>query len=146
MKTYKGYFKPKNPNKYIGDHENIIYRSRWESKFMLYLDNHPDVLKWCSEEFFIPYLSPKDNKVHRYFPDFLVKKQKDGVIETLVIEIKPKAQTMPPKMNGKQTKRMITEAMTYAVNEAKWKAAKEFCADRKYKFIILTEHELGIKF
>ncbi|NDB79942.1 head completion protein, partial [archaeon] len=103
-------------------------------------------LKWCSEEFFIPYLSPKDNKVHRYFPDFLVKKQKDGVIETLVIEIKPKAQTMPPKMNGKQTKRMITEAMTYAVNEAKWKAAKEFCADRKYKFIILTEHELGIKF
>lgn len=146
MKTYKGYFKPKNPNKYIGDHENIIYRSRWESKFMLYLDNHPDVLKWCSEEFFIPYLSPKDNKVHRYFPDFLVKKQKDGVIETLVIEIKPKAQTMPPKINGKQTKRMITEAMTYAVNEAKWKAAKEFCADRKYKFIILTEHELGIKF
>lgn len=146
MKTYKGYFKPKNPNKYIGDHENIIYRSRWESKFMLYLDNHPDVLKWCSEEFFIPYLSPKDNEIHRYFPDFFVKKQKDGVIETLVIEIKPKAQTMPPKMNGKQTKRMITEAMTYAVNEAKWKAAKEFCADRKYKFIILTEHELGIKF
>lgn len=35
--------------------------------------------------------------------------------------------------------------MTWGVNEAKWKAAEEYCKDRGWKFIIMTEHELGIK-
>ena len=34
---------------------------------------------------------------------------------------------------------------TYAVNQAKWKAAREFCADRNIEFKIMTEYELGIK-
>jgi hypothetical protein len=35
--------------------------------------------------------------------------------------------------------------MTWGVNQAKWKAASEFCADRKWRFLIMTEKELGIK-
>jgi hypothetical protein len=146
MKTYKGLFKPKNPSKYVGNPSNIIYRSRWELKFMSYLDSHPDVISWASEELPIPYISPKDNQVHRYFPDFIVKrKDKNNNIKTLIIEIKPFIQTQPPKQT-KNKRKMLTETLTYAVNQAKWKAAEEFCADRKWSFIILTEKELDIKF
>ncbi len=147
MKTYKGYFKPKNPQKYKGDPTNIIYRSRWELKLMNYLDNHKDVVEWSSEEFCIPYRSPVDNRIHRYFPDFYVKKiNKDGVTEVAIIEVKPAAQTRPPEKPAKMTKRYINEVYTWGVNEAKWKAATEFCADRKWSFHIFTEKELDIKF
>lgn len=114
---------------------------------MNYLDGHKDVVEWSSEEFCIPYRSPVDNRIHRYFPDFYVKKiNKEGIVETVVIEVKPKAQTLEPKRPAKQTKRYITEVMTYGVNQAKWKAAREFCADRKWTFQIFTEKELGINF
>ena len=105
MKTYQGLFKPQNPEKYKGNHAQIVYRSSWELKFMSYLDQHPDVIYWQSEEFFIPYRSPVDGKVHRYFPDFLVKKrEKDGTVKTAIIEIKPKQQTAPPKQDRKSTR------------------------------------------
>lgn len=147
MKFYKGNFTPKNVSKYKGNYKNIIYRSSWELKFMNYLDMHTDVLEWSSEEFFIPYRSPIDNKVHRYFPDFYVKrKDKDGKVEILIIEIKPETQTKPPEKKSKVTKRYINEVYTWGVNEAKWKAAQEYCDDRKYKFVILTEKHLNIKF
>lgn len=144
--SYKGFFKPKNPSKYKGDPTNIIYRSLWELKLMAYLDTHPEILSWSSEEFFIPYRSPVDNRIHRYFPDFKVqKKLPDDKVETIVIEVKPKSQSVPPTIQKKPTKRYIREVMTYGINEAKWKAAKEYCADRKWKFMVMTEHELGIK-
>lgn len=139
---YKGYFRPKNPNKYKGDPTNIIYRSSWELKLMSYLDAHPDVVKWSSEEFMIPYRSPVDNRLHRYFPDMWVKK-KDG--EVLLIEVKPLYQVEEPKKEGKSKKTYINEVMTYGVNQAKWASAREFCADRGWKFMILTEKELNIK-
>lgn len=145
--AYKGYFRPKNPQKYRGNPSNIIYRSRWELKLMMHLDEHPDVVEWNSEEFFIPYRSPVDGKLHRYFPDFYVKKiNKEGLIETAIIEVKPLAQTMEPKKQPKPSRKYITEVMTYGVNQAKWKAAREFCADRKWSFHIFTEKELGINF
>ena len=114
---------------------------------MDYLDKHPDIVSWQSEEFFIPYISPIDNKIHRYFPDFKVVKKIDGTkTETIVIEVKPKSQSVPPTLKkSKPDKKYIREAMTYGINEAKWKAAKEFCDDRKWKFIVMTENELGIK-
>lgn len=145
--SYKGFFKPKNPSKYKGNPMNIIYRSSWELKLMNYLDKHPDIISWQSEEFFIPYISPIDNKIHRYFPDFKVVKKVDMVkTETIVIEVKPKSQSVPPTLKkSKPDKKYIREAMTYGINEAKWKAAKEFCDDRKWKFIVMTENELGIK-
>lgn len=144
--AYKGYFKPRNPSKYKGDPTNIIYRSRWESKFMNYLDTHPDVLQWASEELIIPYRSPVDGKMHRYFPDFVVRKRNpQGIIETLLVEIKPAVQTKEPIKKKTINKAYINEVMTWGVNQAKWKAAKEYCEERKWKFLILTEKELNIK-
>ena len=144
-KSYQGYFKPKNPQKYKGDPTNIVYRSSWELKLMLYLDSHKDIVTWSSEEIFIPYRSPIDNKIHRYFPDFIVTKiNKEGKKETALIEVKPAAQTMPPKKQEKVTRKYITEVTTWGINEAKWKAAVEYCKDRKWQFKVITEEDLGI--
>ena len=143
--SYKGLFKPKHPNKYKGDPSNIVFRSSWELKFMNYLDAHEDVITWSSEEFCIPYRSPVDGAVHRYFPDFWLKQRKlDGTIETVVVEIKPKKQTMPPEPQKKRTKRYINEVMTWGVNSAKWQAAQKFCESKNWKFAIFTENHLGI--
>jgi len=143
--SYKGFFKPKNPNKYKGDSTNIIYRSSWECRLMAYLDDHPDVILWSSEEFSIPYKSPLDGKLHRYFPDFWVKqKAANNTIETVVIEVKPRSQTMQPKPQRARTKRYINEVKTWGINSAKWKAAQNYCADRNWKFMILDEFSLGI--
>ena len=145
-KTYKGWFKPKNPQKYKGDPNSIVFRSSWEHRVMKWFDEHPQVEWWGSEELVIPYISPVDNKKHRYFPDFIAKMRKiDGSIMTYVIEVKPDKQTRPPDPR-KKGKRYLSEVTTWGINEAKWKAAKEFCADRKWKFMIMTEKELGINF
>ena len=143
MKTYKGKFSPKNPKKYAGDPTNIIYRSLWERKVMVYLDENVNVIEWKSEETIVPYRSPIDNRIHRYFPDFIVKViTKDGGTKTMMLEVKPKAQTKEPKIQSKKTKRYITEVTTWGVNQAKWKAAASWCADRNINFRILTEHDI----
>lgn len=142
--SYKGIFRPTNPSKYKGDPNNVIYRSSWELKLMIYLDRHPEVVQWSSEEIVIPYRSPIDGRLHRYFPDFYVKKEVNGKIETLLIEVKPKVQTRPPVVQKKRTKKYINEVMTWGINEAKWKAAKNFCEDRNWKFMLMTEKELGL--
>ena len=113
---------------------------------MGYLDAHIDVLEWSSEEFCIPYRSPIDGKVHRYFPDFKIKKKNtSGVVETVVVEIKPDKETRPPIVQTKKTKTYLKEVYTWGINSAKWKAAQSYCSDRRWKFIIMTEHDLGIK-
>ena len=142
--SYKGTFKPKNPTKYNGNANNIIYRSLWELRVMKYLDDHPEVIWWASEELIIPYYSPIDNKKHRYFPDFVAKmKRKDGTVMTYVIEVKPEIQTKKPEQKRK-TKRYIQESMTYVINQCKWKAATEFCKDNGWEFKIITEKHLGL--
>lgn len=144
-KTLKGRFKPRNPGKYRGDARNIIYRSGWELKLMNYLDRHPNVITWASEELVIPYLSPIDNRVHRYFTDFVIQvKKRDGSTATMVIEVKPSSQTKPPR-KSKDKHRMIQEHVTYLVNNAKWEAARSFCEQKGWEFKIMTEKELGIK-
>ena len=146
MSTYKGYYRPKNPKKYKGDASNIIYRSSWERRCMIYFDQNPNILEWQSEEFAIPYRSPIDGKVHRYFPDFLIKvKNTKGLVETHLIEVKPFYQTQPPKQPSRKSKKFITEVKTYGINTAKWKYAQEYCKDRGWKFQIITENELGLK-
>jgi hypothetical protein len=143
-KTYKGRFKPNNPKKYNGDANNIIYRSTWEVRVMKWLDEHPSVIWWASEEIHIPYKSPLDNKMHRYFPDFIAKmKQKDGSVMTYIIEVKPFNQTKQPVQKNR-TKKYLREAATYLVNQEKWKAADIFCQEHGWKFMIMTEKELGI--
>ena len=143
--SYKGKYYPSYPRKYKGDPTNIIYRSLWERKFMVYCDKNDSILEWASEEISIPYRSPVDNRVHRYFPDFYMKvKERGGKIKRYVIEVKPAKQTKPPVKPKRQTKGYIREAYEYAKNQAKWKMAKEFCADRQWVFKVVTEKELGI--
>ena len=143
--AYSGRFIPKNPQKYVGDPNNIIYRSSWECRVMDWLDRRPDIVSWASEELIIPYISPVDNRKHRYFPDFLVKvKTKEGSMKTILIEVKPKKQTQPPQQQTRITKRYITEVTTWGVNQAKWKAAEEYCLDRGWEFKIMTEDHLGM--
>jgi len=140
--AYKGKFKPTNPHKYAGDPTKIIYRSLWERKFMKYCDNTDSVLEWASEEIAIPYYSPVDSKMHRYYPDFIVRIKTNKEIKTYIIEVKPKKQTRPPKKKKRMTKGYLTEVKTFAINESKWKAAKKFAQSRGWEFKILTEDTL----
>lgn len=144
--SYKGKFNPKNPKKYKGNSSNIIYRSLWERKFCVYCDLNENVLEWQSEEQYVFYRSPLDKKIHRYYPDFLIKvKESNGEIKKYMIEIKPKKQTTPPQKPKRQTKGYLYEAREYVRNQAKWEAAKEWCLDHGYEFKIFTEENLGIK-
>lgn len=112
---------------------------------MNYLDNNPAVMEWSSEETVIPYVSPVDGRYHRYFVDFWVKaKGKDGTTKVMLFEVKPKHQTKEPTKKKKVTKQYITEVMTWGVNQAKWAAAEEYCADRGWTFRLITEDELGL--
>jgi len=140
--SYKGRFKPKNYKKYKGDPTKVVYRSMWELRFMKYCDKNDSILEWSSEEIVIPYRSI-DNKVHRYYPDFWIKyKQYDGKMVQEIIEVKPKKQCVRPSKKGKHYGKYLREARTYAINECKWDAAREYCLDRGYKFRILTEDHL----
>jgi len=144
--SYKGKYQPAFPQKYKGNSQNIVYRSLWERKFMVYCDTNENILEWFSEEIAVPYRSPIDNKIHRYFPDFYIKvKESNGQIKKYIIEIKPKKQTIEPIPQKKKTKGYIYEVYEYVKNQAKWKAAEEWCADKGYEFKIFTEDDLGIK-
>ncbi len=141
--SYKGWFKPKNPRKYNGDPNNIVYRSSWELRVMKYLDEHPSVIWWASEELPIPYRSPVDQKMHRYFPDFIAKVKQGAKETTIVIEVKPFKQTQKP-VQKRRTKKFIQEAATYAINQEKWRAAELFCKEQGWQFKLITEKELGL--
>ena len=137
----------KNPGKYKGKAHNVVYRSGLELTFMLYLDNHPQVLKWSSEEQFhvVPYRDPISGKMRRYFTDFWLERvDEEGEVKTFVVEVKPFSQTTPPPRgsNGKINKKYLREAMTYGVNKAKWEAAEQFCESRGWTFTIITEKNL----
>ena len=146
--SYKGRYTPQNPKKYRGDYKNIIYRSLWERKFMVYCDQSDNIIEWGSEEVIIPYVSPLDGRIHRYFPDFYIKvKQASGKLKKFIIEVKPKKQCSPPNLNpNRRTKRWISEVRTWGVNEAKWKSAVDWCDNNGMEFKILTEDDLGIRY
>lgn len=142
---YKGKYRLVYPTKYKGDIQDITYRSSWELRFMKWCDYNPSVQEWGSETVVIPYRSPVDNKVHRYFVDFYVKvRDREGKTTKYLVEIKPEKYTKPPEIPAKKTRRFIEEVFLYGTNQAKWKAADEFCKDRGMKFLVLTESDLGI--
>ena len=136
--TYKGKYKVKNPAKYKGDYKNVIYRSLWERNCFRWCDESSDVQYWSSEEVIIPYLYEVDNKIHRYYMDLKIV-YKTG--ETVLVEIKPHKETLPPK-GDRRTKKYVTEALTYVKNRNKWKAATEYAKDQGWGFQIWTEKEL----
>lgn len=139
---YKSKFKPKNPQKYIGNTNNIICRSLWERTFCKYLDENANVIRWSSEELEIPYVSPIDQQIHRYYPDFLFEIRKNNQIETLVVEIKPNKQTKEPIRGDKSSRTYLTEMTQYQINKSKWESATKFCVKNGWKFVILTEKDL----
>ena len=138
-KYLQGFFKPLNPNKYKGNPTNIVYRSSWELRLMSHFDEHQNVVWWSSEEHVVQYRSPIDGKIHRYFPDFIINTKNK---ETIMIEVKPLAQTIEPKKQKTPTKRYISEVYTWGVNSAKWSAAEEYCKTRGWKFQIMTEKDI----
>ena len=143
--TYKGRYFPTNPKKYRGNPNQIIYRSLWERKVMVYCDKNDAIIEWGSEEVIVPYLSPMDGKIHRYFPDFYMKvRQADGSTKKFIIEVKPKSQCKQPVKNPKRkTKKWYNDVKNFVINEAKWKSANEFCLDNGMEFKILTEKHLN---
>ena len=145
-KKYKQYrqglYTPRNKEKYIG-RGTPRYLSSWELKFFRWCDNNPNVVEWSSESVVIPYISPVDKRPHRYMVDNVVKIREGTKITKYLIEIKPKKQTIKPKQHGnKKPSTILYENATYMVNIAKWKAAKQWCEKRGYKFQILTEDHL----
>jgi hypothetical protein len=139
-RSYKGLYRPINPNKYVGDVNKIVYRSLLEKKFMLQLDNNPDVTYWASEELAIRYYNPVTKKYHRYFPDFIVRTSKGAKI---LIEIKPSRQCKPPKPPKKKSRAFMRDSFEYIKNRAKWQAATKYADDNNATFKIITEKDLG---
>lgn len=140
----QGIFRPKNPSKYIGK-ETPVYRSGWECKFFRWCDDNPNILEWASEAVVIPYINPLDNKTHRYHTDGVVIIKEGDKITKYLIEIKPSSQTVAPVASKRKKQRtLLYETQQWVTNTAKWKAAQQWCDRNKFKFLILTEKELGI--
>lgn len=140
--AYKGYFFPTNTAKYQGDPTKIIYRSSWEALTFKWCDENNDIVKWSSEEFYIPYYCPTDSKMHRYFIDLKLEYKSGNIV---IVEIKPHSQTIKPVMTkGKRKKTFLVEAFTYEKNAAKWTAAIKYANERKWTFQIWTENTLRL--
>jgi hypothetical protein len=143
-KYRQGLFKPKNPNKYVG-RGLPVYRSGWELRFFRWCDNNANVLEWASESVIIPYLNKADGKYHRYYTDGIIAIREGEKISKYIIEIKPSSQLKTPISGKKKISTINYENYRYLQNISKWDAAKQWCDKRGYKFLILTEKELGLK-
>ena len=138
--AYKTKFSIRNPSKYIGDSSNIICRSLWERRVCRYMDENKNILRWGSEEIKIPYYSPIDKKMHNYYPDFIAEIKKPcGIVQTYIIEVKPKRQTKAPIKKRQKKKTFMQECLTYTINQKKWDAAEKVCNKKGWNFLILTE-------
>jgi hypothetical protein len=139
-------FEPVRPEKYIGDPTKIVMRSSWELKLARWCDMNPSVISWTSEELVIPYYSRADQKMRRYFMDFVIKMRvSDGTVITYMIEVKPEKQTVMPKGGrGRSQKTVLNETYAFMVNTDKWNAANEYARKHGMVFKIMTEKELGI--
>jgi Straboviridae/Kyanoviridae head completion nuclease len=141
--TRRGFYKPKNPEKYEGNVDNIFYRSGIELRFMRKLDEEPRILKWSSEEVIVPYIKPTDGKLHRYYVDFKATlRRHDDSVKTYLIECKWSTALLPPKVPKRKTKRYFAECYNYKVNQAKWRAAEKVCEKNGWDWLILTEKHL----
>jgi len=138
--TSYGRFIPRFPEKYMGDPNKIFFRSSWEITAMKYWDSRPDVLRWNSEEIVIPYLSPKDNKIHEYYPDFYVEYlDKDKILQKCIFEVKPLHQSDQKFARSKYSKDALD------INNAKWASASLYCASRGLQFKTITERSLFLQ-
>lgn len=139
-KYRQGIFTPNNSHKFIGN--KAVYRSGLELKFFRFCDTNENVIKWGSENIIIPYISPLDGRVHRYFVDNYVVIREGSNIKKYLIEIKPLKQTLPPQTKYKKREHLIYEQQQYVINQAKWESAKQYCSKHNLNFLILTEKDL----
>ena len=143
--SYRGKWRPNSPNKYEGVHNNIVYRSLWERQAFRWCDDNPNIKSWGSETVVVPYISKVDGKRHRYFVDLKITFTSG---KTILVEIKPKKQTVKPKKSARKTKKYIKEVYTYGTNTSKWEYAERYAENKGWSFEIWTEEKLqslGIK-
>lgn len=147
---YSGYYKIQNSKKYIGNPVDIVYRSSWEYKFMIYCDLNEGVLKWGSEVFKIPYIDRMGhNRV--YIPDFYIETRdinNDGLMNRFLIEIKPDKETREPiipsgNISEKKLKNLEYEIGVWQKNKYKWTYTIEWCKNRDITFTLLTEFHIN---
>lgn len=144
MSSFKqGVYKVRNPDKYVGEGDPR-YLSSWELHVFRFLDMNPHVIQWGAENVVIPYYSNADGKRRRYMVDLFVKyRNKDGVVVKELLEVKPHAQTLPPKNTARKKKTTyLKELYTYQVNVDKWSEAKKFAKKRKMDFRVITEKHI----
>jgi len=140
----QGIYRPVNSAKYNGG-KYPRYLSSWELKFFKWCDANPTVVQWSSESVCVPYISPVDGRMHRYFVDNVVHIQEGNKIVKYLIEIKPSKQTRPPTTHGnKKRSTIVNEAATWGVNQAKWTAAKKWCDKNGYIFQLVTEKDFTL--
>lgn len=148
-KWKSGKFVPQNPQKYIGDINNIIYRSSWERRFCQYCDINPNIIRWSSEPLGIPYWNPIDKKEHKYFVDYYIQvKKANDVTEKWLIEVKPENQydinMRPQEPTGNITEKKLRaynqKLKTWITNRAKFEAATRFAETRGYRFGAINEN------
>lgn len=137
--AYSGKYVVKNIAKYDGDYRNVRFRSLWERQVFKWLDDNKDVVAWQSEETVVPYRCKTDGKIHRYFVDIKVKFANG---DTFLIEIKPKSQTIKPKVSKRMTRKYLTAVQTYIKNECKWASASSYAASRGWIFQVWTEETI----
>jgi len=137
-----GLYHPINKEKYLGDH-TPNFRSSWERRVMWFLDNNDNIVKWGSELVTVPYMSPLDGKIHRYFVDFYAEiAGQNGERKRILIEVKPKKQLNPPKTEHRSKKTVMTETKQYVVNNAKFKAANAYATANGMLFYVFTEDDI----
>ncbi len=138
----QGVYRVKNPDKYVGDLKKVVYRSSWELSMHEFLDSNPNILQWASEEVAIPYIHPGDGRIHKYFPDYWIKyRNKSGEVVQEIVEVKPSNQVAPPR-HKKLTRGALFEQKRYAVNDAKWRYATQWCKERGMLFRVITEKNM----
>lgn len=144
-KYHQGRFTPINPKKYVGDINNIYFRSSWELKFLKWCDNNPSITHYCSEEVVIPYYDPVQMKMRRYFVDFaMIVKNRSGEVAKYLVEIKPNKERFMPT-GTRKTKNLVEAVATYTTNQAKWTAAEAWAIQHNMRFQVIDEYDLGIK-
>ena len=145
MHYHQGKYSPRNPKKYLGNLNQIRFRSGWELQMFIKMDTHDSVLQWGSEIIPIKFLNPIDGRQHTYFPDiFAVIKNRDGNIVKYLLEIKPSRETVipTPTHDGRKQRRFLNESIKYAINNAKWRYAQDLCKTQGWVFKIISEKNI----
>jgi hypothetical protein len=138
---HQGYFRPMNPEKYIGK-DVPIYRSGIECKFFRFCDGNPNVLKWSSENVKIPYWDEVTCKQRTYYVDNFVKIREGNIVKSYLVELKDYKETRKPDPGSKKKKgSLLFEQFRWVTNNCKWRSAVAFAKNHKCEFLLLAHTE-----